>query len=202
MNHAATVALVSYAVYIAVTFGLRAWLMMRRTGSTGFKGVSGRPGSIEWWGGVLFVVALGLGALAPVLDLAGVVPAFRASAPLTALGAALGLAGVAGTLAAQSSMGASWRVGVDARERTDLVTAGPFRFVRNPIFSFVLLTALGLALLVPNVVALAGLFALWVAVELQVRLVEEPYLVHTHGDRYLAYARRVGRFFPFCGRLG
>lgn len=27
-----------------------------RTGSTGFKDISGRPGSLEWFGGVLFVL--------------------------------------------------------------------------------------------------------------------------------------------------
>lgn len=38
-------------------------------------------------------------------------------------------------------------------------------------------------------------------VQLQVRIVEEPYLVQTHGDRYVRYARRTGRFLPTRGRL-
>jgi protein-S-isoprenylcysteine O-methyltransferase Ste14 len=195
------VALVVFTVYVLVTFGLRMWLMRRRTGASGFKGISGRAGSVEWWGGVLFVVALALGIVGPALDLFGVLPTVDLPGAVSTLGAVLGLLGVAGTVAAQASMGVSWRIGVDDRERTSLVTRGPFRFVRNPIFSFVLLTAVGLALLVPNVVALAGVLALWVAVELQVRLVEEPYLVRIHGDAYLGYQRRVGRFVPFCGRL-
>ena len=37
--------------------------------------------------------------------------------------------------------------------------------------------------------------------ELQVRSVEEPYLLRTHGDAYRAYASRVGRFVPGIGRL-
>jgi protein-S-isoprenylcysteine O-methyltransferase Ste14 len=38
-----------------------------------------------------------------------------------------------------------------------------------------------------------------VAIELQVRFVEEPYLVRTHGESYRAYCRRVGRFVPGLG---
>ena len=37
--------------------------------------------------------------------------------------------------------------------------------------------------------------------EIQVRLVEEPHLIRTHGEAYLAWARGVGRFVPGLGRL-
>jgi protein-S-isoprenylcysteine O-methyltransferase Ste14 len=84
--------------------------------------------------------------------------------------------GLAGTLYAQLAMGESWRIGVDEGERTALVTGGPFAIVRNPIFSAMIPTSVGLTLIVPNVVALAGLTALALALEVQVRLVEEPYL--------------------------
>jgi protein-S-isoprenylcysteine O-methyltransferase Ste14 len=104
-------------------------------------------------------------------------------------------------LVAQLAIGDSWRIGVDEPERTDLVTAGPFGVVRNPIVAAMVPTSLGLALLVPNVVALAAFLALVSALELQVRLVEEPYLARAHGERYLAYASRVGRFVPGVGKL-
>ncbi|WP_323127109.1 methyltransferase family protein [Rubrobacter marinus] len=118
-----------------------------------------------------------------------------------ALGFALFFAGLAGTLLAQIAMGASWRVGVDQAERTELVTAGPFALVRNPIFSAMVPAFLGLALLVPNLVALLAVAGLVAAVEIQVRLVEEPYLLRVHGVRYAEYASRVGRFVPGFGRL-
>ncbi|MET9817325.1 MULTISPECIES: hypothetical protein [unclassified Streptomyces] len=53
--------------------------------------------------------------------------------------------------------------------------------------------------MVPNILALASLLALIVAVELQVRVVEEPYLRTVHGPAYLEYRARAGRFVP--GRL-
>ncbi|HLS74191.1 MAG TPA: hypothetical protein VK046_10500 [Actinomycetaceae bacterium] len=36
--------------------------------------------------------------------------------------------------------------------------------------------------------------------EIQVRLVEEPYLLRTHGPAYARYTARVGRFLPGLGR--
>jgi protein-S-isoprenylcysteine O-methyltransferase Ste14 len=39
-----------------------------------------------------------------------------------------------------------------------------------------------------------------VAVQLQVRSIEEPYLRRVHGVAYERYAGRVGRFVPGVGR--
>ena len=192
-----------YAAYMALAFGLRTWLQLRRTGESGFKGINGRAGSLEWTAGVLFVVAIAVGVAAPVLDVTDVIEPLDAldSAGVRATGVAIFLVGLIGTLYAQIAMGESWRIGVDVDERTALVTTGPFAVVRNPIFAAMLPASLGLALLVPNAVALAGLAALWLALEIQVRLVEEPYLLRAHGDSYRQYAARVGRFVPGLGRL-
>jgi protein-S-isoprenylcysteine O-methyltransferase Ste14 len=198
------VALGCYALYLALAFVLRSAIQRRRTGSTGFKGVSGRPGSLEWWAGILFGVALIIGALAPVLDVTGVLdPIGAVDGPVAhALGLILFGLGLAATLYAQLTMGESWRVGVDESERTALVTDGPFALVRNPIFAAMIPTSLGLALMVPNVVAWAGFAALVLALEVQVRMVEEPYLRRVHGQTYASYVARTGRFAPGVGRMG
>jgi protein-S-isoprenylcysteine O-methyltransferase Ste14 len=199
----AWVALGCYALYLALAFVLRSVIQRRRTGSTGFKGVSGHPGSLEWWAGILFGVALIIGVLAPVLDVTGVLePIGAIDGPgAHALGLVLFGLGLAATLFAQLRMGESWRVGVDESEWTALVTGGPFAVVRNPIFAAMIPTSLGLAIMVPNVVAFAGLAALVLALEIQVRLVEEPYLRAAHGAAYESYAKRTGRFVPTVGRM-
>lgn len=199
----AVLALALYAVYLALAFGLRTLIQVRRTGSTGFQGLGGRPGSAEWIAGVGFTVALLLGAAAPLLALADVVEPIAAldRSALHIAGFALAIAGIAATFYAQVAMGASWRIGVDSAERTELVTTGPFALVRNPIFAAMLPTALGLALLVPSWVALVGLAGLAIALELQVRVVEEPYLLAVHRATYASYAARVGRFVPGVGLL-
>ena len=199
----AVLALVCFGLYGTLAFGLRTAIQLRRTGSSGFKGISGRLGSMEWIGGVLFVVAIALGVAAPICDLLEVMN------PIDALDGAVGHVvglvlfglGLAATLVAQIAMGQSWRIGVDPEERTELVTEGPFAIVRNPIFSGMIPTSIGLALMVPNVVAVVAVISLLAALEIQIRLVEEPYLLATHGEHYAVYAARVGRFFPGLGRL-
>ena len=197
------IALLAIALYAALAFGLRSWIQRRRTGSTGWRGLSGRPGSLPWFGGVLLVVGLAALAIAPLLDLAGVVGRSGAIDGPTAhaLGLLLYAAGLLGTLWSQLAMGASWRIGVDEGERTALVTHGPFRLVRNPIFTAMIATAAGIALLVPGVPALSGVACLVIGLELHVRLVEEPYLRRTHDRRYATWAARTGRFVPGLGRL-
>ena len=201
MNRA-TVSLLMLALFLGVNFGLRTWVHWRSTGSPGFRGISGRVASPEWFGGVLFAAGIVLGIAAPLAEMAGAIgPTLATRArwvDALAFGAVLG--GVAGTSWAQSSMGASWRIGVRQDERTELIERGPFRWVRNPIFSFMLLTAMGLAMLLPNALSLAAFACLFIAVELQVRFAEEPYLRRTHADRYTDYCRRVGRFLPGIGR--
>jgi len=185
---------------MALAFGLRSAIQLRRTGSTGFKGIGGSPGSAEWLAGVGFALAIAVGVAAPVLDLAGVLEAIDSDG-LNYAGAALALTGVFLTLYDQIAMGDSWRIGVDPGETTALVTSGPFAWVRNPIFSAMIPTACGLAMMVPNIASIAGVVGLITALELQVRIVEEPYLRQVHGDAYESYAGRVGRFFPGLGRI-
>lgn len=197
----ATVALVLYGIYLLLAFGLRMLLQLRRTGSAGFRGLDGRPGSVEWLAGVGFAMALLLGAAAPLLALFDVLEPIGAldTTALNFAGLALAIAGIGATFYAQMAMGESWRIGVDPDERTQLVTSGPFALVRNPIYAAMLPTALGLTLLVPSWVALLGFAGLLVALELQVRVVEEPYLRQVHGRAYADYAARVGRFVPGVG---
>lgn len=194
------IALALYVTALLTLFGLRSWMQWRRTGHSGFHGISGTPADAGWWGGVLFVVAMLLGLAGPLLAVAGVTPP-DPPAGLGVVGLLLALTGFAAVLAGQAGMGASWRIGVDRAERTELVTGGVFASVRNPIFTAMVLAQVGVVLMVPTWVSAAALVALVAAVQLQVRAVEEPYLLATHGRTYAAYAARAGRFLPGVGRL-
>ena len=197
------VALVLFAVFGLLGFGWRSWLQHRRTGSTGFRGISGRIGSVEWFAGVGFVLSMAVAVFAPALQLAGVLyPVGFLHAPwIQITGIALALVGIAATVYAQVDMGDSWRIGVDPSETTTLVRQGVFGIVRNPIFTAMLIFGLGIALVTPNVLAIVGLVLLVVTIEVQVRVVEEPYLSTTHGDAYRDYLAGVGRFVPGVGRI-
>jgi protein-S-isoprenylcysteine O-methyltransferase Ste14 len=199
----AALALLLFGFSLILTFGVRIAIQLRRTGSTGVLGFAADATPLEHFAGILFVAGLAMAAAAPLLALLGVLE------PITMLdgtvghvvGAILGVTGVLLTFGAQLAMGDAWRVGVDPEERTELVTSGPFALVRNPIYSAMIPTVFGLALMVPSALAIAAFLTLVTALELQVRLVEEPYLLQVHGDTYADYATRVGRFVPGLGLL-
>ena len=174
-------------------FGWRSWVQRRRTGSTGFRGVSGRSGSTEWFAGVGFVVAMAAAFFAPVLQMPGVVCA--AWLPARTVDSVhrhrrSRWSGIAATVYAQVDMGDSWRIGVDPAETTTLVRTGVFGWVRNPIFTAMMTFGFGIALVTPNRWRSLGFVLLVATIETQVRVVEEPYLAAIHGDSYRDYLRR------------
>lgn len=189
-------------IWFLTAFALRIGIQVVRHHDTGVRSNAGPPLSLGWWARLLFTGSTIVVAIAPILnalDRAQPVPALDRGA-IAVIGTALTLTGITLTFWAQLAMGASWRIGVDRSERTTLVTTGPFAIVRNPIFSTMALTGLGLTLMAPTILGLAGLVALAAALELQVRAVEEPYLTAVHGAAFKAYAARTGRFVPqrFC----
>jgi protein-S-isoprenylcysteine O-methyltransferase Ste14 len=200
---AAGIALVLFAVFGVLGFGWRSWLQHRRTGSTGFRGVSGRTGSLEWIAGAGFVIALVVAVAAPILQRANVIEPVGMLRALwiQVIGIVVATAGIAATVDAQLEMGDAWRIGVDEQETTTLVRTGVFGRVRNPIYTAMFTFGIGIALLTPNLVAFAGFVLLVATIELQVRRVEEPYLLRTHGDAYRDYTASVGRFIPGIGLI-
>lgn len=195
------IALVLLVLWIALVPGLRLVYQSRTTGDSGLRMTTGNAGRLQMWLAVLSTAALCAPGLAALAALAGLRPLpFLDRTGPEAAGVILALLGIGGAGVAQTSMGTSWRFGIDPRERTSLVVRGPFRLVRNPIYSMMFLTILGIALTVPNLVAATGLALLLLSMQLEVRLVEEPYLRRVHGEAYLRYACSTGRFLPGIGR--
>lgn len=195
-----------WITYFMIAFGLRAWLQLRAVGHSGWVPLRAIRGARERAASLLVAAALSggfastlLSLLAPELRVWSVWPLAR-SPLMAALSLLVYGLGLSATFAAQLAMGASWRIGVDRSERTELVARGPFRYVRNPIFSAMCITGAGLLLSAPSWSAVLCYALLWLALELQVRGVEEPYLLRTHGDLYRKYAERTGRFLPYLGR--
>jgi protein-S-isoprenylcysteine O-methyltransferase Ste14 len=182
---------------------VRVAIQLRKTGATGLIGLRKGAGPLEWISGLLFLggMAMAIFSLQLVLqddlDTIGAIDVDGAHAVGIALAATGGIA----VFAAQLGMGASWRIGVSDDQGTELVTGGWFRLCRNPIYAAMIVGWTGFALMVPTWLAFAAVVVIAVALELQVRVVEEPYLLRTHGDEYRRYAGGVGRFVPGVGRL-
>ncbi|MBP0592056.1 isoprenylcysteine carboxylmethyltransferase family protein [Paraburkholderia sp. LEh10] len=93
----------------------------------------------------------------------------------------------------QAAMGTAWRMGVDSRMRTELITTGPFAVSRNPIYLGIRATILGQLL----VVGTWHVLMIWamseLLVQIQVRF-EEEHMFRLHAKRYAEYCSRVRRW--------
>ena len=120
-------ALLLVLVWFLSLFVLRTVIQWWRTGDAGVRGFSGRVGSLEWNAGALASLGMAAGVLAPVVTLAGWPGGtlWFANDAIHIVGALLVALGIGGALAAQISMGNSWRIGVDARETTCLLYTSP-----------------------------------------------------------------------------
>jgi len=112
---------------------------------------------------------------------------------LVLFGLGLLLASLVWSFIAQAQMGNSWRIGIDAATKTQLVQHGVFRLSRNPIFLSMRVTLLGFFLILPNAVTFATLLLGDALMQIQVRL-EEEYLRQTHGEEYQKYCQRTRRW--------
>ena len=196
-------ALALWVVVIVVDVVWRGYVYSRQTGSTGVLRRSAGLKPTDFLGGAVAFVGMTATVAGAVLAATGWLGPVRLLdyTVVRIIGTALAVTGIGMVAVAQSGMGTSWRPTVDYSERTELVRTGLFAVIRNPIFTFIIVAAAGMALMTPNVVALAGVVALWLGIELHVRRVEEPYLRWAHGDAYRDYTARVGRFLPGTGRV-
>jgi len=79
-------------------------------------------------------------------------------------------------------------------ESTTVVTAGMFRFTRNPMYLGMVLAQLGLACLLGNLAAFAPIPVFVAIIHFQFILHEERFMEGLFGEEYLAYKRRVRRW--------
>lgn len=81
------------------------------------------------------------------------------------------------------------------RRNAELITTGPYRWIRHPMYTAVLLLVIAATLLTANLIVAfggAGMFAL-----LAVRSrIEEERLLEKFGEAYRTYQHHSGRFFP------
>lgn len=198
----AWLAVAMFLVFFAVDVLTRGYLHWRSTGSTGTPRRDSGLKATDFAGGAVAVAGMTTTVAGTVLAATGRMDALRYLdyTGVRVAGTVLAAFGIGAVWVAQSGMGTSWRATVDYTERPQLVTTGLFAMIRNPIFAFIIATAAGLALMAPNAVALIGVVAVTVGIDLHVRRVEEPYLRWAHGDAYVRYAAKVGRFLPGVGR--
>jgi protein-S-isoprenylcysteine O-methyltransferase Ste14 len=95
-----------------------------------------------------------------------------------------------------ADLSTNWSVSLDIRENHALITSGVYRRVRHPMYSAILLQAVGQALVVPNwIVGAVYLGAFILMFSLRVGPEEQMMLQH-FGERYEIYMRNSQRLIP------
>jgi protein-S-isoprenylcysteine O-methyltransferase Ste14 len=114
---------------------------------------------------------------------------------LAGLGLALFAIGLGFAIWARVHIGRNWGNPMTQKEEPELVTSGPYRLVRHPIYSGILVAGIGTALALSwqwlIAVALAGTYFLYSAT------VEERYMTEQFPDTYPVYKRSTRMLVPF-----
>jgi protein-S-isoprenylcysteine O-methyltransferase Ste14 len=113
----------------------------------------------------------------------------------TALGLVLFALGLGFAIWARINIGRNWGTPMTQKDEPELVTSGPYRLVRHPIYSGILTAGIGTAVALSwlwlTAVVLAAVYFVYSAT------VEERFLTAQFPDAYLAYKRTTKMLVPF-----
>lgn len=159
-----------------------------------------KPGKkhVAWWTTAAPLISAGVGIVVGVWVAWSTWAVFGSTGTVpTVLGVALtvGSAGlIAWAGASHRHRFALWHQDDDAA--VELVTWGPYRFVRHPLYSAFLLTLAACALVSPNLFTVFGLVGGCVQLNRTAAREENRLSSGPLGEQYRAYAKSVGRFWP------
>ncbi len=188
-------------IYVSFALTLREWLIAMQHGEA--VALLPERGGRRWpmWTQVLMVV-IGLAICVPFFYFLWIPVVVIPDPPGRALGIAglvLYLLGLGLTLWARSTLGRNWGVSTSAQVKLlrehELVTNGPYAWVRHPMYLGWWICMLGLVLLYPVwAVLLLFLFSLISFFNRARR--EEATLADRFGEAWIAYSRRTKRLIP------
>jgi protein-S-isoprenylcysteine O-methyltransferase Ste14 len=121
---------------------------------------------------------------------------FPVTVPIALAGLLAVLMGVAFSIWARLMLGDNWSNRVTVKENHTLVRRGPYRIVRHPIYSGILLGMLGSAIQRGGIRCFAGVLTCGFSFWLKTR-VEERFMVQSFGEEYLQYRHQVKALAPF-----
>lgn len=112
-------------------------------------------------------------------------------------GVLLAMAGAALAILARLFLGANWSGRVTIKQGHELIRKGPYHVVRHPIYSGLLLAAIGTAVAFGAIRHLLAIPLVFVGFWVKIR-VEEHLLTQEFGEQYAAYRREVrGAIIPY-----
>jgi protein-S-isoprenylcysteine O-methyltransferase Ste14 len=111
------------------------------------------------------------------------------------LGVAVTAAGLGFAVWARAYLGGNWSGAVTVKVEHELVRSGPYRWVRHPIYSGMILAMLGTALERRQVRGLIAIVLLYAGFKIKSKI-EEQAMTATFGAKYAEYASTTGAIVP------
>jgi protein-S-isoprenylcysteine O-methyltransferase Ste14 len=119
-----------------------------------------------------------------------------AANPWTAvLGVAITAAGLGFAVWARAYIGTNWSSSVTVKVGHQLIRTGPYRWVRHPIYSGMILAMLGTALERRQVRGVIAVVLLYAGFKIKSKI-EERTMTNTFGAEYADYSRSTGAIVP------
>ncbi len=111
-------------------------------------------------------------------------------------GFGLGAAGLLLLWWCHHTLGANWQPDIAIRREHELVTRGPYAFIRHPMYLSFILQGIGLTLIAANWVIAFFMFLPPIIAYLRRSKQEEAMMEEVFGEAYRDYKARTGSLFP------
>lgn len=114
-------------------------------------------------------------------------------------GVIITVVGMALEFSTQLNLGKNYSTTLHISEGQSLVTSGPYRYVRHPMYTALIMVGVGIGILSTSWYFLIPFIATGIVVAFRIRREEEA-MIEEFGDEYIQYAQVTGRFFPLIRR--
>ncbi len=111
------------------------------------------------------------------------------------IGVAIMAAGLAFAVWARVHLGTNWSGTVTLKEGHELIRTGPYRNVRHPIYTGILIGFLGSAIVNGQVRGLVAVGVIWLSFFIKARR-EESFLAQEFGPKFVEHTQHTGMFLP------
>lgn len=123
-------------------------------------------------------------------------PVLTVTLPIALAGFGIAVCGIAFSIWARLTLGENWSAAPSIKRDHALIRSGPYRIVRHPIYTGMLVALVGSVLQHGLVRSFLGFLICGVGLWLKLA-VEEQFMVQCFGGEYLRYRRDVSALVPF-----
>jgi protein-S-isoprenylcysteine O-methyltransferase len=120
------------------------------------------------------------------------------SSAIAIVGILITVVGLGFAIWARVHLGQNWSSAVTIKEQHQLIRSGPYRYVRHPIYTGLIVALMGTAFANGKVRGLLAVALVWFGFLLKSKM-EEQFMDRIFGAEYADYRRTTGALFPRMG---